>query len=309
MRIAVLHSSPRPSWTSMRLLNAALSLGVDASYILWDDLAVTVGDDGCRVLFRGRCMPFTAVIVRSLGRGGPPLVDQLLYRISVLQAMMSEGIVVVNPPEGMLAARNKLATTLRLRQCGLPMPESFASENPAHVLRYMREANSAVVVKPLTGSLGLGSILVRDVDQAFHVTKFLSALHQPIYMQRFIDKKLNRDMRVFVVEDRVAAAVYRYAPGTHWKTNVAQGARVEPAEPLPLEASRLAVEAARCLGLYYAGVDIAEDRSGQLYVLEVNASPLWRGLYRATGIDPAHHIVRMVVELAKRTRDSGADTG
>lgn len=285
----------------MRLLNAALSMGVDASYILWDDLAVHVKDRGCSILFRGRCIPFDAVIVRSLGRGGPPLVDQLLYRLSILQALKDDGVVVVNPPEAMLAARNKLATTLRLRQCGLPTPESFASENPAHVLRYIRSTGSTVVVKPLTGSLGLGSILVRDVDQAFHVTRFLSALHQPVYMQRFIEKKLNRDMRVFVVGDNVVAAVYRYAPEAQWKTNVAQGARVEPAEPSP-EASKLALEASKCLGLYYAGVDIAEDRSGRLYVLEANASPLWRGLYKATGIDPAPYIVRLAVELAQRMR-------
>ena len=295
MKIAVLHHAARPPWTSVQLVNALLRHGVDADYIVWDYVSAEVGG-GCSLLYRGRCPGYSAVIVRGLGRSLSP--EQLLYRVAVLEAAEAlDGVAVVNPPGPMLAARNKLTSSIALARCGLPVPRTFASENLYMALSKVKEVGR-VVVKPIMGSLGLGSFLVDNVDFAYHVFNLLLEFKQPLYIQRYIEKKDNSDVRVMVVDGEAIAAIMRRAR-SGWKTNIAQGAE---AEPLPREGwySELAVKATECLGLVYAGVDLAEDEEGNRYVLEVNASPLWRGLYRATGVDPAPRIAEAVIRRARR---------
>ena len=93
--------------------------------------------------------------------------------------------------------------------------------------------------------------------------------------------------------------MYRVAPRNSWKTNIAQGARPVPAT-VRKEIEEAAIRAVKVLGLVYAGIDIIEYGENQYAVIEVNASPLWRGLQTATGVNPARHIVEKVLELVKK---------
>jgi ribosomal protein S6--L-glutamate ligase len=291
--IAVLHSSPRVTWTSRRLLDAAARHGAEAHYVLWDMLSVHTGEP-CRVRYRGRCGAFDTVIVRGIGRSLTP--EKLLYRLTLLEALEEDGVLVVNPSHAIRLARDKLAMSLRLRGCNIPVPEAAATESPTHALRLVEEYGKAVI-KPLMGSLGLGSFLADSVDTAYYITNILSALNQPIFVQKYVEKRQNRDIRVFVVDGRPLAAIYRVS--STWKTNIAQGAKPMPAT-LSREEADIAVRTAQCLDMLYTGVDIVESTDGKLYVLEANASPLWRGLYRATGIDPAPAIIDSVLARLKR---------
>ncbi len=296
VKIAILHHAPKPPWSSLRLINAALEMGIDTSYIVWDYLSVRIGKEPCHVLYRGKCFPYNAVIVRGIGRGINP--NQLLYRFTVLSELENDGILVVNPARSLITARNKLRSLLELEKCGIKVPRTTVTENITHALRTVREYGKAVI-KPLTGSLGLGSFKVENEDTAYYVVNLLSELNEPLYIQEYLEKKDNRDIRVFVVGEKAIAAMYRYASDQQWKTNIAQGARAEPMK-LTYEIEEIAIRATKCLGLYYSGVDIIEDSDGDFYVVEVNASPLWRGLQQATNIDPAKHIIREVVRLLRQ---------
>ena len=156
-----------------------------------------------------------------------------------------------------------------------------------------------MVVKPLSGSLGLGSFLVTDPDQMYHIASLLFEAGRPVYAQRYIERHRGSDIRAFVVGDRVVAAVERQPRPGDWKTNVAQGGRPRPTR-LSGDEEEAAVKASKTLGLYYAGVDMARGVDGTLYIFEANAMPNWRGLYLATGVDPAGEIAGLIERLVKR---------
>jgi hypothetical protein len=59
----------------------------------------------------------------------------------------------------------------------------------------------------------------------------------------------------------------------------------------------MAKRAADVIGLDYAGVDIVQGEDGY-YVLEVNPTAGFRGLYKATGRSPAPHIAALAIERA-----------
>jgi len=93
------------------------------------------------------------------------------------------------------------------------------------------------------------------------------------------------------------AAAWRCAEG--WRTNVAQGARVERASLLP-DWHDLSVRAARAVAAEYAGVDLLPLPDGRVFVLEVNGIPGWQGLQSVTDVDVAAAIVEHLEAVARR---------
>ena len=251
---------------------------------------------GVSLGYLGKELNVDAVIVRSFG--STPSIEQLLKRIGVLEALRRKGVIVINKPIEMLLARDKWFSLLRLYLAGLPVPETIITENPHTAMRALMEFGKAVF-KPIIGSLGLGSVLVDNPDTAYQLSRSLYAFKLPIYIQRYIEKP-GYDIRVFVVGDRVISAMKRVIE-CGWKTNIAQGARgVAISEKDYPDAFELAIKAAKVLGLDYTGVDIIVDHDGNYYIVEANASPLWRGLWMATGVNAAEHIIEYLEETYRR---------
>jgi ribosomal protein S6--L-glutamate ligase len=132
-----------------------------------------------------------------------------------------------------------------------------------------------------------------DEDTAWRVARALEAIRAVYYVQQTIDHP-GLDLRAFVVGDRVLGAIERMAaePGG-WRTNVSRGGRARPVALAP-RLCELAVAAARAVGAEYAGVDLLPGRDGQVWVLEVNGIPGWRGLQGATGLDVAGAVVGLL---------------
>jgi hypothetical protein len=120
------------------------------------------------------------------------------------------------------------------------------------------------------------------------------------FVQEFLEGTDDRpsDVRVYVVGGEIVGAMRRHAPDGDWRTNVALGGEVEGITgKLDPEPRRLATEATEVLDLDLAGVDLmtVED---EWYILEVNATAGFKGLFSATGVSAAPHIARMAIERA-----------
>ncbi len=299
--IAVIHSYETLTWTTKQLLKAVEKYGGKPIYLTWNHILLRTGRDIDREDYlevRNKKLLLDAVVVRSLGRSISP--EQFISRLSILQVMESNNVFVVNPSLSLLKARNKFLSLNILRMKHIPVPETSLTENPSIALQLVDKSAKPLVVKPIIGSLGLGLFRVDDVDTAYHVINLLSRLKQPIVLQRYIEKKDSRDIRVLVIDQEIVGAMYRYAPESTWKTNIARGAKPVKAE-ITENIRRIALKATESLGLFYAGIDIAEEaRTENVYVLEVNASPLWRGLQRVTQVNIANILVEKIIKYLKR---------
>ncbi len=295
MKIAIVHTRPTPPWSARQLILAFESLGASTTYLRPEEISSVFGGNEFDVLVRGTYqLDFDAFMLRDIGFS--ITIEQFLRRITVFKHIEMMGIPVVNPVEGLILARNKYLSLLMLSRNGIPVPKTAVVEDPYVAYRFAQSWGS-VVIKPIVGSMGFGALKLEDPDVAFVVARTLAQLGQPIYVQQYVEKP-NRDIRVFVVGSQVIAAYYRVQQGS-WKTNIAQGARAVPMNRMDSELSEIAIKSCKILGLHYAGVDIAETKDGYV-VLEVNASPGWKGLTIATGINPAVHIAKYVIELARR---------
>jgi ribosomal protein S6--L-glutamate ligase len=125
-------------------------------------------------------------------------------------------------------------------------------------------------------------------------------LGQEILLQEFVAESRGRDIRALVVGERVVGAMRREAPRGEFRSNLHRGG-FGTAIQLPHEFADAAVRAARVVGLDVAGVDLLEAGDGPK-VVELNSSPGFEGLERATGLDIAGEIVAYAAQVAEGAR-------
>jgi ribosomal protein S6--L-glutamate ligase len=116
-------------------------------------------------------------------------------------------------------------------------------------------------------------------------------------IQRFVAESKGKDIRAFVVGDKVVASMERIASGDEFRSNIHRGATGR-AIKLTNDQEILALKAAKHIGLNLAGVDLIESDKGNL-VVEVNPSPGFQGLEEATGLNIARTIIKYAVRFAR----------
>jgi tetrahydromethanopterin:alpha-L-glutamate ligase len=276
MRVGILISDPQ-DWTARSMMASFLRSGADAAFLNFSMLCAIIDDDislrcGCEDL-----RSLDGVVVRDLGRRGKGDVP---FRFEALQALESMGMTVMNSPSAIARAANKFATTLALQSANVPTPGTVVTSSPDEALKALMKYEK-VVSKPLFGYKGKGIQQFSKGDEA----KLVDLVEEQglAYLQEFIASENPRDIRAFVVADRVMGAIYRIAPPGHWISNLARGGHAEPC-PLSDELEDLALRANRAVGTIYSGVDLMETSEG-LKVIEVNGTPSGKGIFEALGAD------------------------
>jgi [lysine-biosynthesis-protein LysW]---L-2-aminoadipate ligase len=237
-----------------------------------------------------------------------PLADRVVLQRSVsyfrnvhsTAALESAGHTVVNSFGCAWVCGNKLFGTLELIKHKIPTPHTVLSMSEEAALRSVEEMGYPVVLKPVVGSWGRLSALLKDGDAAKAVIEdreHMFPLYQIYYLQEFV-KRPQRDIRTFVIHGETIAAIYRYSGPSEWRTNTARGGRAERCEITP-ELNELSVKAAEAVGGEFVGVDLMEGKGG-LLVHEVNNTTEFKNTVPATGVDIPGKVVEYLISLQKR---------
>ena len=209
------------------------------------------------------------------------------------------GVPTVNAPDVVELAGDKILTSLRLQERGIPTPRTVIALSPEAAMKAIEQIGYPAVLKPAVGSWGRLMAKVDDAEEAEqileHKAALTSPLHSVIYVQEYVPKP-DRDLRVFVVGDEVVAAMYRHS--SDWRTNAARGATTAPAE-IDAGLRDLSLRAAQAVGGGVLAVDLMEAPGG-LTVHEVNPTPEFKALSAATGADVAGKILEYTVKVGRR---------
>jgi len=220
------------------------------------------------------------------------------YGAAVVRQFEQMGVFSVNSAVAITTARDKLRSLQVLSRHDIGIAHSAFVRQKSDVLPAIQKVGGApVIVKLLEGTQGIGVILAESEKVAEAIVETLQAKDMNVLIQKFVQESKGRDIRAFVIGDRVVAAMRRRAVGGEFRSNVHRGGRTERVQ-LSEDYERTAVRAAQIMGLRVAGVDMLEGNDGPV-IMEVNASPGLEGIETCTQIDIAGEIVDYVVEHAR----------
>ena len=283
------------NWATKSLIDAMKTKGLDVIPFRLPDVAAEL-PNRFTYLEEQDISHMAGMMVRTIGFGTG---DQITFRISLLEHFEDAGIYVMNPAYSFRRAKDKYATLTSLHKAGIRVPRTYIGENLEAAVHFVEEVGD-VVIKPLIGARGMGSIRAEHPELTYRAMKFIHQLGQVLYVQELIEKP-DRDIRAFVIGGQLVAAMYRYLPegdDNEWRTNVHGGGKAELTTLSP-EYEECAIKAAEVLKLDYTGVDIIESKDGPC-VIEANASPSWSALANVTNLDIAGMIIDQLIEQSAR---------
>jgi [lysine-biosynthesis-protein LysW]--L-2-aminoadipate ligase len=235
--------------------------------------------------------PYDVVLDRSVAH------SRALY---TLKALESWGVPTLNHTAAVQICDDKALCSLALGAAGVPTPRTLLAFSIESALDACEILGYPAVLKPVTGSWGRLLAKVNGPQQAKALLEQKVTLgsyqHALFYVQEYQEKP-GRDIRVFVVGDRVLAASYRSAD--HWITNTARGASSSKC-PITPQIEDIVLHACASVGARLAGVDLIETYDGYT-VLEVNTGGEFHGLMTTTDVDIAGEIVEETIRIARES--------
>jgi len=136
----------------------------------------------------------------------------------------------------------------------------------------------------MKGAYGIQGKQVFLVHSTEQYVREMDSLRGEILAQELIPN--TGDYRVFVIGGRVHEIFKRVPAVGSFKANIFQGGRGETVSDdlLRERLSKIAIRAATALSLDITGIDIIEhQQTGELYFIEANVNPGWKGLDTALG--------------------------
>jgi ribosomal protein S6--L-glutamate ligase len=227
------------------------------------------------------------------------------YGTAVLRQFEMMNVFTINDSLAITRSRDKLRALQLLSRKGVGLPVTGFAHSPDDINDLIAMVGGTpLVIKLLEGTQGIGVVLAETRQAAESVIEAFLGLRAHILVQEYIKEAKGADIRAFVVNGKVIAAMRRQAKAGEFRSNLHRGGRAELIKISPEERST-AIRAAKIMGLNVAGVDLLRSERGPL-VMEVNSSPGLEGIEKATGKNVAELIIKFIEEKAKiPARDRG----
>lgn len=296
MKIAIL-SNGNANYSTKRLVEEAEKRGHEVDVIKYKNCYISIEPLHNQVYYQGKPLDrYDAIIPRIAA-------NMTKYGTAIVRQLEMQGEYVLSKSIAITRARDKLRSMQVLAKYGVDIPKTVVSRNTADIDDLLDQLGEMpVIIKLANGTHGNGVILAetkksaKSTMQAFYLTNDNGT---NILLQEFIKESAGTDIRAFVVGSRVVASMKRQSLDDDFRSNLHKGGSGTPIKLTPQE-EKMAVSAAKAMGLSIAGVDIMRSARGPL-VLEVNASPGF-GIEKVTGRNIAEKIIEYVERNAKRTQ-------
>ncbi len=283
MKLAILSRSLK-AYSTRRLKEAALERGHDVKILDTLKFAIDLDRGVPDLYFRQKQLSHYDAVLPRIG------ASITYFGTAVVRQFQEMDVFCANTAHGILNSRDKLRSLQILSRHNIGIPRTTFVRDKNDVLPAIQRVGGApVVIKLIEGTQGIGVLLADTVKQAESIVELLQSQKQNVLIQKFVAESKGKDIRAFVVGDRVVAAMRRVAQGQEFRSNVHRGGVAEPVDLDP-EYVETAIRCTQIMGLRVAGVDMLEGKDGP-QVMEVNSSPGLEGIESCTQLDIAGAVI------------------
>lgn len=294
MKIAIL-SNGNGNYSTKRLKQVATARGHEVEIIKYRDCYASIEQSKPTVSYRGEDLArFDAIIPRIAN-------SMTKYGTAIVRQLEMQGVYTASSSIAITRSRDKLRSMQLLAKAGVGIPKTVFSRNSTDIDDLLEKiGGTPVIIKLARGTHGNGVVLAETKKAATSVLQAFYLSNDDgtnVLLQEFVKESAGTDIRAFVVGGRVIASMKRQSLDDDFRSNLHKGGE-GLAVKLTEEERKMAVKAARAMGLAVAGVDMMRSARGPL-ILEVNASPGF-GIEKVTGRDVATPIIEYVEQNSKR---------
>ena len=301
MKLCMMARNPE-LYSHRRLIEAAEARGHTLDIV--NTLRVTMNITSRRpaLYYNGEKLPKYDAVIPRIG------ASVTFYGLAVLRQFELMGVYPLNESVAIGRSRDKLRSMQLLAEAGVGLPVTAFAHDPKQTDQVIEMVGGApVVIKLLEGTQGIGVVLAETHNSARSVIEAFRGANVNILVQEFINEAGNSDIRVIVVGGRVVAAMERSGAAGDFRSNLHRGGSSRSIKISPEERST-AVRSAKRLGLNVAGVDLLRSNHGPV-VMEVNSSPGLEGIEKATGVDVADKIIKLIEKNALPGKSKTSNKG
>jgi ribosomal protein S6--L-glutamate ligase len=287
LRIAVLASNPE-LYSNKRIMEAGEMRGHEMHFLNIKYCYMKLDAETPEIHYRGGKVlnNFDAVIPRIRP-------SMTYYGCALTRQFEALKVYALNNAAAITQSRDKLFSLQLLLNNGVDIPTTGFANSPLDTDDLIKMVGgSPLIVKLLEGTQGKGVVLAETKKAAESVINAFKSLNANILVQEFIKEANGKDLRLFVVDGKVVAAMQREAAPGEFRANIHMGGTASIVKVTP-EEKKIAIKATKAMDLRVAGVDIIRSSKGPL-LLEVNSSPGLEGIEAATNKDIAGEMIKAI---------------
>lgn len=293
MKIAIL-SNGNANYSTKRLVEEAEARGHEVKVVKYKNCYISLDEKHPEIFYKGKKLSgFDAILPRISN-------NMTRYGCAIVRQFEMQGTWTASSSIAITRARDKLRSAQILTKNGIDTPKTFVSRNTTDIDALLEHMGVPVIIKLASGTHGNGVVLADTKKAAKSALQAFYLYNEDgtnILLQEYIKESAGTDIRAFVVGSKVVASMQRQSLDDDFRSNLHKGGEGKIIK-LTDEEKKLAVRAAKAMGLHIAGVDMMRSDRGPL-ILEVNASPGF-GIERVTGRNVARPIIEYIEHNATR---------
>ncbi len=292
LRIALLTMEP-DNYSNRRLIAAAEAREHVIEPLQTLGCYININRIASAVHYRGEALKEFDAVIPRIGASITEFGTALVRQFELTKAFC------LNPAQGISNSRNKLLAHQIMAENQLPMPiTAFASSPHSTEDLIGMVKGPPLVVKLLESTQGRGVVLAETRKVATSIIDAFRNVEANFLVQQFVADAAGQDIRCIVLADKVIAAMQRVSGSEDFRSNLHSGGSALPIK-ITREERRVAVRAAKVMGLKFAGVDLLRSAVGPL-LLEVNSSPGLEGIESVAGPIVAEAVLNYIEQQTFR---------
>ena len=289
-----------PEKTANKIIDEGKKLGCTGFKVDINGAYSDISEDGTRFIYDKDGKSFrvdedTLVFVRA------PVTRRKSWS-NLLTQFERENICCVNNRHCMESTSDKYRTSLILAEQQLNQPKNTLIHHQDKALDAFDRlgAKFPVILKTLTGSLGVGVVKIESEESLNATTQLMHKLDNDmgVLLQEMIPATY--DVRVQVVAGKVHGAIKRPIVKKDFRSNVSLGSVPVPHTLTKLEEEQC-IQAAKAVDGLWVGVDFIPAKNREAdppFFIEINSTPGTKGYTKATGMNICKDVMKIFMDKA-----------
>lgn len=280
------------SYETIKLIESAKKKGILLLLIdPWEFEIIITENKKKRILLNYNIIEIPDFILPRLGS------SISYFALTLIKHCEKLGVYCCNDSASIELVKDKLLQIQFLSNYNFRVPKTILAKFPINIQWIGDEIKYPLLVKLLTGSRGRGVFLCENqniFEDLIRILEISSNRQLNFIIQEFISTSSGRDLRIFIVGDKILGGIERKSLDKSFKSNFSRGGLTQYYS-ISKELKNEILKIMKLFNLKIAGIDLLFDKD-KFKICEINSSPGFKGFELVNKVDVSVEILNYIVD-------------